>query len=109
MFTLISPLTGKMEAWETPALGDIPTQDALFAVDMEREITSLHIPKKVWAVGKGAPKYRVFKTHTESVTVEAATAVEAIAASGVAHPIKILRGEMDIGNVVANAILGATK
>lgn len=54
------------------------------------EFQTLHMPERTLP-GSHLSRYRVFTTRTECVLVEAETAAEAMKASGVADPVRIIR------------------
>ena len=55
-----------------------------------REFTSLKIRRRLLGAG-GACKYRIYRSHSDFITLEARTATEACKVSGIKRPYKIVR------------------
>lgn len=60
------------------------------AIDLENEFAPLHVVKRNIA-NFDRSVYRVYKTPSEFVSIEAATALEAFRESGVKNPLRIVR------------------
>ena len=67
---------------------DLPFDDIPFP--------ALHLKEQNWN------SYRVYKTETEFVTVEGEAAYDALAKSGIAKPVKMIRTLKTLGNVLNN-------